>query len=101
MRFKLWFWYEINTTGGLWKDSSRYCYQSSFIGDRLYFAGKYYSGPDGITYYTGLGWYGRTKAQWWNQYLPNPSTADGSWTLQVGHGPMDCKSGRAQRCQWR
>ena len=48
-----------------------------------------------------FGSYGRTKAQWWNQYSPNPSTADGSWTLQVGHGPMDCKGGRAQRCQWR
>lgn len=107
MKFKLWFWFDITTAGGYWTDTKYSCQQTAFTGDALNCAtsglgyGLYSTDSSGkIVYYNGLGFYGRTKAQWWNQYSPNPSTADGSWTLQMGHGPMDCKV-RTQRCQWR
>src|SRR5674476_110843 len=32
---------------------------------------------------------------------PNPSNADGSWTLTESHGPMDCVNGRSQIGQFR
>lgn len=104
MKFRLWFWYEISTGGGLWHDTSRYCAQSAFSGNKLDCSGVYYLYHYDLAgkkiLYGGKNWYGRTKAQWWNEYSPNPTTADGSWTLRVGHGPMDCLA-RAQRCQWR
>lgn len=107
MKFKLWFWFDITTTGGTWADTKQFCQQNTYTGNPLGCAttglGYWLYSTDStgkIVYYNGLGFYGRTKAQWWNQYSRNPSTADGSWTLQVGHGPMDCKV-RTQRCQWR
>jgi hypothetical protein len=100
LRFRLSNWFQITTGGGYWTDTPKVRLQSVFSGDPYYCNHSYLLYGDGGPY-TGLGFYGKSRVTWWNQYSPNPSSADGSWTLTESHGPLDCKAGRPQRCQWR
>lgn len=96
MKFKLSNWFSITTGGGSWSSNSKTCAQTVYSGT-VYSCNHSYS----ISGYVGNGFYGKSNVQWWNQYSPNPSSADGSWTLTESHGPMDCVSGRSQICQFR
>ena len=51
--------------------------------------------------YAGAGFYSHSQTKWWNAMSPNPSSADGSWTVTEPHGPMDCVRGRPQQCMFR
>ena len=96
LRFELSNWFSIITGGGSWSSTPKACTQSSFSGS-TYYCNHSYS----ISGYVGNGFYGKSRVKWWNQYSPNPSSSDGSWSLTESHGPMDCVSGRSQPCQYR
>ena len=81
---------------GSWSSNSKTCAQTVYSGT-VYSCNHSYS----ISGYVGNGFYGKSNVQWWNQYSPNPSNADGSWTLTESHGPMDCVNGRSQIGQFR
>jgi len=100
LKFRLANWFSIITGGGSWTDTPKICLQTVYSRDPYHFDHRYLlADPHG--YYVGNGWSGKSQVIWWNQQSRNPSSADGSWTLTESHGPMDCKNGRPQRCQWR
>lgn len=92
--------FEISTVGGTWTDVPKTCQQGVYSGDP-YHCDHNYGLYDSDSVDGGNGWYGKSRVIWWNQQSRNPSTADGSWTMTADHGPMDCKTGRSQVCQWR
>jgi hypothetical protein len=79
-------------------------YGGSYLCPRTAFLAGHTATCNHSTYilgYAGTGFYSHSQTTWWNAMSPNPSSADGSWTVTEPHGPMDCARARAQQCMFR